>query len=74
MKRLLVLFAVLTPLSLLIAGCGGQGGGSSKGPVVDQKEMMQTKMKGMDPATKMKMMSGTDPKGTGTPGAPRGQK
>jgi hypothetical protein len=29
MKRLLVLFAVLVPLSLVIAGCGGSG---SSGP------------------------------------------
>jgi hypothetical protein len=38
MKRLLVLFAVFVPLSLLIVGCG-QGGGSSKKSTVEPKEM-----------------------------------
>lgn len=46
MKRLLVLFAVIVPLSLFIAGCGGSGGpsGKSSEPTADQKKQMQEKM------------------------------
>ena len=57
MKRLLVLFAVLVPLSLFIAGCGGTGGSSGKKSelTAEQKEqmkaqMMKAKMQGMDKA------------------------
>jgi len=48
MKRFVVLFAVLVPLSLFIAGCGDKGassGGPSGGPSAEQKEEMQNKMK-----------------------------
>ena len=47
MKRLLVLFAVLVPLSLFIAGCGGTGGSSGKtsaNPTPEQKKQMQEEM------------------------------
>jgi hypothetical protein len=40
MKRLLVLFAVLVPLSLFVAGCGGSGGsgGSSGKKAIEQTQ------------------------------------
>jgi hypothetical protein len=48
MKRLLVVFAVLVPLSFFVAGCGGTGGPSGKTatePTQDQKQqMMKAKM------------------------------
>ena len=52
MKRLLVLVAVLAPLSLFVAGCGGSGGASSekaavektKPLMVDAQKTMQEKM------------------------------
>lgn len=47
MKRLLVLFAVLVPLSLLIAGCG-QGGGSGASSTAPKTPEEQTeRMKAM---------------------------
>ncbi len=61
MKRLLVLFAVLVPLSLLIVGCG-QGGGSSK-ELTDPKEKA-AKMSSFTKATE------TKGKPAGLPGAP----
>jgi hypothetical protein len=46
MKRLLVLFVVLVPLSLFIAGCGGTGDSSSKTEMTpDQKEQMKANVK-----------------------------
>jgi len=46
MKRLLVLFAVLVPLSLFVAGCGGTGGSSGKKEMTaEQKEQMKAQMK-----------------------------
>ena len=42
MKRLLVLVAVLVPLSFFIAGCGGIGG-SSGGKGLPSKEEMEKK-------------------------------
>ncbi|MGO8749772.1 MAG: hypothetical protein ACLQNE_27830 [Thermoguttaceae bacterium] len=48
MKRLLVLLAVLAPLSLFIAGCGDMGGSSGKNaPSADPKNMEETMKKGM---------------------------
>jgi hypothetical protein len=48
MKRLLVLVAVLVPLSLFIAGCGGTGGSSGKTPAgtptADQKQKLMEQM------------------------------
>ncbi len=48
MKRLLVLFAVLVPLSFFVAGCGGGTGapsGKSSGPVpAEEKQKMAEKM------------------------------
>jgi len=61
MKRLLVLFAVLVPLSLLIVGCG-QGGGSSKQSAVDPKE----KAAKMESFTK----KAAESRPAGSPGAP----
>ena len=64
MKRLLVLFAVLVPLSLFVAGCGGTGGSSVKaGPESEKKmqEMKEMMMKG-----KAEMMQ--KGQGGGTPG------
>ena len=52
MKRLLVLFAVLVPLSLFIAGCGGTGGSSGKAVTPEKTQQMQEMMK----AGKAKMM------------------
>ena len=50
MKRLLVLVAVLVPLSFFTAGCGGAGGSPNKSataPSPDkQKEMMEMMQKG----------------------------
>jgi len=60
MKRLLVLVAVLVPLSVFIAGCGGAGGSSGTPPTSEeQKQMEEEEMKrtqemlekGMDQAT-----------------------
>ncbi len=46
MKRLLVLFAVLVPLSFFIAGCGGGKGGSTpKTPQDLSKSQMESVMK-----------------------------
>jgi hypothetical protein len=51
MKRLLVLVAVLVPLSLFSAGCGGSAGDAAKGqkagvpPADQQKQMMESMMK-----------------------------
>ena len=51
MKRLLVLIAVLVPLSLFFAGCGGSTGDGSKAqkagvpPADQQKQMMESMMK-----------------------------
>ena len=57
MKRLLVLFAVLVPLSLFIAGCGGGTGGSSGKssgtPSAEEKEKMGQKMQEMMKSGKM---------------------
>jgi hypothetical protein len=50
MKRLLVLVAVLVPLSMLIAGCGDSGGASKKdsGPYSqEEKQKMGEKMQQM---------------------------
>jgi hypothetical protein len=49
MKRLLALFALLVPLSLFVAGCGGQGGSSGKGGMTEeQKQQLKDQMqKGM---------------------------
>ncbi len=45
MKRLLVLVAVLVPLSLFVAGCGGLGGSSGKGDLTqEQKDQLKAKM------------------------------
>lgn len=62
MKRLLVLFAMIVPLSLFIAGCGGSGGSSGKSsePTAEQKKEMQEKMQ-------EKMKSGKMGKGGGGP-------
>jgi len=62
MKRLLVLFAVLVPLSLFIAGCGGTGGtGGSKGapPKEAQEEMKSKMMEKMKSGTMPGMQGGT---------------
>jgi hypothetical protein len=59
MKRLLVLVAVLVPLSLFIAGCGGTGGSSGKSSGEPPKQV-QEEMKG-----KMNEMM---QKGGGVPG------
>jgi hypothetical protein len=68
MKRLLVLLAVLIPLSLLIVGCGQDGSsGKPKEHSIEEQKKMQSTMKGM-------MKGGMDPKGTGFPGAPGGRK
>ena len=55
MKRLLVLFAVLVPLSFFVAGCGGMGGSSGKSaqPTEEQKQKMQKEMQ-----EQMKKMQG----------------
>jgi hypothetical protein len=45
MKRLLVLSAVLLPLSLFIAGCGGSGGSSGKKTEMTPEQMEQQKAK-----------------------------
>ena len=67
MKRLLVMFAVLVPLSLLIAGCG-QGGGSSKG-AGDSKEQKMDQMKMMKEKMEAKMKADAPPGALkGTPG------
>jgi hypothetical protein len=61
MKRFLVVFAVLVPLSFFVAGCGGSGGSSSSksGQLSpDQQKQMQEAM------MKQKAKEG------GTPGAP----
>ena len=42
MKRLLVLFAVLVPLSLFIAGCGGAGGSSGTKSGTKSRERLAT--------------------------------
>jgi hypothetical protein len=60
MKRLLVLVAVLVPLSLFTAGCGDTGGPSTKSssaPTADQSKEMQEKMK----ANYEKTMQGAKP-------------
>ena len=45
MKRLLVLVAVLVPLSLFITGCGGTGGSSGKTEKTpEQKEQIMKQM------------------------------
>jgi hypothetical protein len=59
MKRLLVLLAVLVPLSLLIAGCG-QGGGSSK-QFTGSKEEMKEQMKMMKAKIEAKMKTEAPP-------------
>jgi hypothetical protein len=56
MKRLLVLFAVLVPLSLFVTGCDGAGGSGKSGqPSAEDKqkrmEETQQKMKAMKMAT-----------------------
>lgn len=63
MKRLLVLFAMIVPLSLFIAGCGGSGtsSGKSSEPTAEQKKEMQEKMQ-------EKMKSGKMGKGLGPVG------
>jgi hypothetical protein len=66
MKRLLVLFVVLVPLSLVIVGCG-QGGGSSKVSPGDPKKV-GTKIADEELMNKMK----AEMKAKGMPGAPRG--
>jgi len=56
MKRLLVLFAVLVPLSLFIAGCGGTGGSSGKSSgqgTAEEKQKMAEKMQQMMKTGKM---------------------
>ncbi len=59
MKRLLVLFAVLVPLSFFVAGCGGTGGSSgSKGTVAKEE---QEKMKAAMAEQMAKMKGGTMP-------------
>jgi hypothetical protein len=47
MKRLLVLFAVLVPLSLFVAGCDSTGGssGSSSALTAEQKKQKEEDMK-----------------------------
>ena len=71
MKRLLVLFAVLVPLSLLIVGCGQQGGYLSKPKVYsgDEQKKMESTMKAKFQATK----GPEGPKGKGFPGATGGK-
>lgn len=46
MKQLLLLVALLVPLSLLIAGCDGTAGSSGKSsePTAEQKKQMQEQM------------------------------
>jgi hypothetical protein len=63
MKRLLVLFAVLVPLSLFVVGCGGTGGSSGKKEMAaEQKEQMKAQMQ-----EGMKKMMPQSP-GQGMPG------
>ncbi|MGO8744625.1 MAG: hypothetical protein ACLQNE_01425 [Thermoguttaceae bacterium] len=69
MKRLLVLCAVLVPLSLFVAGCGDTGGGSSsstsKVPAEDMKKMQENMKKNAE------TMHGMAPQpGGATPSAP----
>lgn len=64
MKRLLVLFAVLVPLSLFIAGCGGRAGSSGAASGPPPKEQMQK----MEQAQK-EMMQKNMPGAPGAPGA-----
>jgi len=58
MKRLLVLVAVLVPLSLFIAGCGGTGGssGGSSGPTPEEQQQIQEQMQSEQMQEQMKMM------------------
>ena len=70
MKRLLVLFAVLVPLSLLIAGCGGAGGppgGPSKRSAEEKQQRKEAIMR-----NKGKMMQPRH--GGGTPWEQKGDK
>ena len=65
MKRFLVLFAVLVPLSWFIAGCGGSGGSSSSKPTT---EATPEKMQSMQEAMKReKMKMAEKAKGGGVP-------
>jgi hypothetical protein len=69
MKRLLVLCAVLIPLSLFVAGCGATGGGSSSSGTMSpeqQKKMQEDMQKNMQ---KMQQKGGAMP-GAAAPGAP----
>jgi hypothetical protein len=65
MKRLLVLLAVLVPLSLLIVGCGL--GGSSPGLPKDSKEQMEA-MKSAMKAQAAKHAPGGAPSAAGEGG------
>jgi len=54
MKRLLVLVAMLAPLSWFIAGCGGPSATSSKSePKPEEKQQMAEKMQQMMKSGKM---------------------
>jgi hypothetical protein len=64
MKRLLVLVAVLVPLSFFVAGCGGTGGSSGEKGKQVSKEEMTTK------SAELKQKMAEMKKGMGTPGAP----
>jgi len=69
MKRLLVLFAVLVPLSLFIAGCGGTGGAKTAvSPKTVEKLQEQGKKTMMEQGKNI--MAEMTQKGTqgGTPG------
>jgi hypothetical protein len=56
MKRLLVLVAVLVPLSLFVSGCGDKGASSGKSTEMSpaQKEQQKENMKKMDMQAKQK--------------------
>ena len=63
MKRLLVLCAVIVPLSFFVAGCGGTGGSSGKSsgaPPAEQQKAMQEKMQQMMKSGKMGSGMSTD--------------
>ncbi len=63
MKRLLVLVAVLVPLSLFGAGCGGSGGGTSSDKAsiekITQKNMEEQKKIFQEKAGMKKPTGGT---------------
>jgi predicted small lipoprotein YifL len=66
MKRLLVLVAVLVPLSFFLAGCGGSGGPAGKSLSelnAEQKQMQKEMQRKMEEAAKAgKGMMPAEPK------------